>query len=420
MLGCDPGSSAFLLSQSTQSVSRTTVAGVDSPSRGHSVTYAAAAFAVASQLFTNVYPVFVGALASSGRATPAQLGRLATVEYLCMALAAMFAGKILPLTRLRSVAVIASLIEIAAVVATTYVSGDELLPVRAIFAGACGVHVWIQYEFVARSHNPGRLVGLCTTVVVIAAVLMSWLASSYVVPAFGVDGVILFFGLPSFVAILGALMLPRTVAAVPTHPQTNAAPKQSGFSSGSLWLLASAGAWSAWINVLWVYSEPLSRALGMSETTSQAFVVASLISSLAGAGLGALMAERLPSGAVLTAGLTICMAQVIAFLLGVGSTAYVIWFCPFGFVGYFLVPFFVKALAAADSSRQSVVFFPTAQYSGASLGPLIASFVVSPGQYRGGLLVDLGCIAVAIGALWIDLFYRRVSRGSTALEPPAA
>jgi hypothetical protein len=109
----------------------------------------------------------------------------------------------------------------------------------------------------------------------------------------------------------------------------------------------------------------------------------------------------------------VCLAQVISLLGGVGSTAYVIWFSVFGFLGYFLVPFFVKALVAANPDGKAVVFFPAAQYGGGGLGPFAASFVVSSGQYRGGLLIDLGCIAVAIGSLWIGLSYiRRSSRGT--------
>jgi amino acid transporter len=57
-------------------------------------------------------------------------------------------------------------------------------------------------------------------VVMLILSLLTWLASRYVVPAFGVDGVILFFGHPSFVAILGALMLPRKVATKGSTPNS--------------------------------------------------------------------------------------------------------------------------------------------------------------------------------------------------------
>jgi hypothetical protein len=79
----------------------------------------------------------------------------------------------------------------------------------------------------------------------------------------------------------------------------------------------------------------------------------------------------------------------------------------FGFLGYFIVPFFVKVLAAVDFSRSAVVFFPGAQYTGAALGPLLVSFVVASGQYRGGLLVDLTLTLGAIGSLWIGLLGKR-------------
>jgi hypothetical protein len=374
--------------------------------RGYSEFYSIAALAVASQLFTNAYPVFIGALESSGRATPAQLGRLVAVEYFCMAVAATFTGKVLSANRMKQVAFTATLVQIAAVIATTYVSGDHLLLVRGLFAAACGVQVCIQYEAIAAAPRPGRLVGLCTTVVVLVAIPMSWLASNYVYPTFGVDGVIFWFGLPSLLAVLGSLMLPSKVDVLATHTPTHAQPN-SRISAASLWILLSVFGWSAWISVLWVYSEDLSKSIGLPDSASHAAVIASLVCSLGGAGLGAATAEKLPAVKVLGIGLLVCLAQVIAFLAGVGSTAYVAWFGAFGFLGYFLVPFFVKTLVAADHDRPSVAFFPAAQYCGGSLGPLLASLVVAPGQYRGGLLVALADISAAVLTFWIGLAVSR-------------
>jgi hypothetical protein len=383
-------------------------AGIASPNSNLSAIYALVALAVAGQLFINVYPVFLGTLAAAGRATPAQLGRIATVEYLLMALTAMFAGKLLPLTRLRRLAVIAALIQMTAVIATTWVSGNQLLLVRAIFASACGIHIWIKYEFVARSPKPGQLVGICTTVVVLVSMLMSWLGSTVVSRDFGVNGVIVFLGLPCLTAILGSSVLLDALSDVPASTQAVLPRRHVPISPGAWWLLASALTWTAGVSILWIYSGPLSKAIGISEFASRAFVVSSLAGSLAGAGFGAILAERLPAGSVLTVGLILCLAQIGSFLTGVSSTAYVIWFSVFGFLGYFLDPFFVKALVRADRSRQSVVFFPAAIYAGASLGPFIASFVVAPGQYRDGLLIDLGCAAVAICALGTGLSCGRV------------
>jgi hypothetical protein len=378
---------------------------------GLSVIFGAAALAVAGQLFMNVYPVFIGALTDAGRATPSQLGLLTSIEYFCVAWPAMFAGKLLPLTRLRTWAVAAALVELAAVAATTHVSGNQFLPVRAVYASACGIHVWILYEFVARSRNPGRMVGICTTVVAVTGMLMSWLGSRYVLPVLGVNALIVFFGLPSLVAILGAWILPRQVATSPADPQTNTPAVKATLSLSAVCFLISVLTWSAWIDILWIYSEPLAKSIGIAQTASQASPVVALGSSLVGAALGALLSEHLPYGRVLTVGLLVCLAQVSTFLFGsVGSTAYVVWFSAFGFLGYFLIPFFVKGLVATDPSRQSVVWFPAAQYAGPTFGSLIASFFVSPGQYRGGLLVDLGGVTLAICSLWIGMLCRRSIR----------
>jgi len=399
-------SGANAVSESLFPVSQRTSADVVPAYAGYLTTLAMGTLAVASQLFTNVYPVFMGAIATAGRASPAQLGRLATVEYLALALGAMFSGKLLAASRLRTVAIVAGLIQLAAVVATTFASSDWLLPVRAFYAYACGIHLWIMYEFVARSRNPGRFVGICTAVVVIVAVMASWLASNYIAPAFGVNGVILFFGLPGLIAILGSFWLPSTFSEAPSASSTAAA-VQSNYkvSSASLWLLLSVFAWSGWISILWVYVEPVARALGISTTVSQASVLTSLTCSLVGAAAGAALAARLSAGGMLTIGLGAGIAQGVSLLSGIGASGYLVGFGTFGFFGYFLVPFYVKALAAADVKQHSVVFFPGAQYAGASIAPLVVSFVVAPEKYRGGIIIALASIAIAIACAWIGLFY---------------
>jgi hypothetical protein len=409
-------SSANAVSDSLSPVTQRTSADVPSAYTGYLTALAVGTLAVASQLFTNVYPVFMGAIATAGRASPAQLGRLATVEYLALALGAMFSGRLLAGARLRTVAIVAGLIQFAAVIATTLASGDWLLPVRAFYAYACGIHLWIMYEFVARSRNPGRLVGSCTAAVVMVAVIASWLASSYIAPAFGVNGVILFFGLPGLMAIVGSFLLPSTLNEAPGVSST-AAPTESNFKvpAASLWLLLSVFAWSGWISILWVYVEPVARALGISPSVSQASVLMSLTCSLVGAAAGAATAARLSAGGMLTIGLGVGIAQGVSLLSGIGANGYLFGFGTFGFFGYFLVPFYVKALAAADVKKHSVVFFPGAQYAGGSIAPLVVSFVVAPEKYRGGIIIALASIAIAILCAWIGLFSSRRIRSSAGV-----
>jgi hypothetical protein len=405
--------SANAVSDSLSPVTQQTAADVPSAHSGYLTALAVGTLAVASQLFTNVYPVFMGAIAAAGRASPAQLGRLATVEYLALTLGAMFSGKLLAGARLRTVAIVAGVVQLAAVGASTLAAGDWLLPVRAFYAYACGIHLWIMYEFVARSRNPGRLVGVCTAVVVSVAVVASWLASNFVAPAWGVNGVILFFGLPGVIAILGSFSLPNTLSEAPNASEA-AAPAQASFKIplASVWLLLSVFAWSGWISILWVYVEPVARALEIPPGVSQASVLTALSCSLIGAVAGAATAARLSAGGMLTIGLGVGIVQGVSLLSGIGPSAYLIGFGTFGFFGYFLVPFFVKALAAADVKKQAVVFFPGAQYAGGSIAPLIVSFVVSPEKYRGGIFVALASIVIAILCAWIGLLNSRTVAGS--------
>lgn len=66
----------------------------------------------------------------------------------------------------------------------------------------------------------------------------------------------------------------------------------------------------------------------------------------------------------------------------------------FGFLWLFSLPFMVPMVIAADPTRRAAVLVGGAELAGGSLGPLLASFVVSDVDVRGAL--GFGAVSLAL------------------------
>src|SRR5215469_16720075 len=69
----------------------------------------------------------------------------------------------------------------------------------------------------------------------------------------------------------------------------------------------------------------------------------------------------------------------------------------FGFLWLFVLPFLVPMVIAADPSRRAALLIGGAQLVGGSLGPVIASTVVTDSDVRGALA--FGAVAVVISVV---------------------
>src|SRR5437867_12542648 len=129
------------------------------------------------------------------------------------------------------------------------------------------------------------------------------------------------------------------------------------------------------MTIFWVYADPFAQKL--PGTVVKNWLTISLISQILGAACSALLVERLPAFAVIAVGLLISVAQVASILSGVGATGFLIWSAVYGFWGYFLVAFYIKALTQVEASSRAVVYFPGVQVLTASMGPMFVSQIVS-------------------------------------------
>jgi MFS transporter, DHA1 family, inner membrane transport protein len=363
---------------------------------------------IAGNLSSGIYPVFVTSIINSGLATQGNVGIIATAEFLPFGLVILFASKFMAERNLRPIAAGCLITHLLMAYLTTELPLHWLVVCRALFGTASGLLIWIAYAFVARSHHAGRLVAIYTTILMILGVIWSWVGPAIVEPLFSHHGVIMFLTVPSLLALILLPFWPDELEPLPEMPASAANAGKHGLPKAAFLILLSVGAWTVYMSIFWVYSEPLS-ALYSGDITRH-WLTASLLAQIAGAGLAAILAERLPFRATLTVGLAISILHIISIQFGVDGLGFLIWTCIYGFLGYFLVPFYVAALVKADPTRRSIVFFPAAQYLSGSLGPLLVSQVVSDTDLSAGLLIDLAAISFAPLLFWIAMGVHRGSK----------
>jgi MFS family permease len=355
---------------------------------------------IAGSLCGGIYPVFVSSMMAAARVSVSQIGLLAGAEFIPFGLTIMFAGRFLPERRLRLIFGLSLVVHVLSTYMSMTVPFSALVVCRALSGGASGIMLWGAYAFIARSAHASRLVAIYSTVLMLLGVLWSWLIPNFVQPAFGPLGAILMLAVPSMLALLLLPFSPDVLAALPVETNEKGEDR-SGIPLAAWLILCSWGIWMAYMGILWVYYEPLAER--QMDGIVKNWLTISLICQVAGTASSAVLAERLPFRTVLSVGLIIYIAQMVALLHGVGSLSFVIWAGVYGFFGYFLIPYFLSALTASDPSRRSIVYFPAAQYVASSAAPLVVSAVVSDTDLHAGLIVSLVTIAIALPLFWAAL-----------------
>jgi len=359
---------------------------------------------VSGNLTFGIYPVFVTSMVAAGRASAGDIGGLASAEFLPFGLAILFAGRFLPVRQVRSTTAICLLVQLAGCYLTTILTGHLLLAVRCGVGLASGVLVWLCYAYVAQVRHVGRLVAIYTTIQMSYGVVFSWFAPAVIVPRLGHSAVLMLLAGSSLLALMLLPIAPGAFAAPESHSADTL--PAGPMSPAAMFLLVSVVTWSGFGAIFWVYAEPLAASYTDQSRVGH-WLTVSLIFQIAGAALSSVLAERLPYKVVIAVGLLVLNALVVMLLIGASATAFVIWTAIYGFLGYFLVPYYIGALVDLDPSRRSVIYFPAAQMLASSLGPLAASLVIGDGSFRLSLATELVAILVASSTFALGLALKR-------------
>jgi MFS family permease len=354
-----------------------------------------------------IYPVFVSGLLASGKVTTSQVGVLATAEMLPFGLSILLAGIFLRERYLRIVAAICLAVQIILGYASSQVDYEALLFCRAAFGVANGILVWLAFAYLARSLHASKLVAIFIVILMSLGIFISWLEPNYVMPTFGFTGVLLMLVIPSVITILLLPFCPNELKPLPISAETGKKLSHNDVTPAAWFLLGSAGFWSISMYVYWVYASPIAEQFGHG--IASYWLTVSLICQVLGAGAASLLAERLPYRITVTTGLILSATIVGSMLFEISALQFVILNGVSGFLGYFLVSFYIAGAIHTDPTRHSVVYFPAAQNLSGSLGPIAVSQFVSDTDLSLGLVMSFVAVAVALTLFWIGVAVHRKS-----------
>ncbi len=133
----------------------------------------------------------------------------------------------------------------------------------------------------------------------------------------------------------------------------------------------------AGVMAVWVYLVPLGNQSGISTDSMRLTISgATGIQILAGP-LAIVLAGRLTAWQVVVATAAIELAALLATVVSGAVLVWVPALIVFAFCWLFVTPFYISFLISADPTRRSALFVSTAQLIGVSVGPLLASVMIS-------------------------------------------
>jgi hypothetical protein len=342
-------------------------------------------------MIAGVQPLLLGALEQEGRLTAAQLGHAATAELLTMGLAAGIAGGMLKGDHLRWIGLIAGLTLALLDVATTRASGETLTLIRAAAGLPSGLLMWITIGMITRAPRPEQWSGAYLTLQTLAQFLLSLVLTGLVVARYGANGG--FWALAGISGLAGLAAL----AAPPRYAPLAHADAPGGLPSVRGWVaLAACFLFLAFIVAVWVYAEPLSHQAGHRPQIFGYAVSLSLICQVAGGAAATVLAGRLPWFWTLLACAIVDFAILALFASLPGPVMFLVASGVFGFIWLFVLPFLVPMVIEADPTRRAAMLLAGAQLLGGSLGPLLASLVVTDADARGAIAFGAGGLVIAM------------------------
>jgi hypothetical protein len=356
-------------------------------------------------MIAGLQPLLLGALAQEGRLTAAQIGHAATAELLTMGLAAGMAGAWLKAERLKLIALVSGLVLALLNVATLKTTGEMITLVRAAAGVPSGLMIWVTIGMVSRAPRPERWSGIYLTVQTLAQFLLAAALTAWVVGRWGANGGFLALAAVSAFCGLAGLAGPDRYAPLAHEDGVEA----KGIPVAGWVSLTAAFLFLAFIVGVWVYAEPLSRQAGHPPSVAGTAVSLSLACQVLGGAAATVFAHRirwfwaLIGCAILDFGLLFLFANLPKPELYLAATGL------FGFLWLFVLPFLAPMAIEADPSRRSAVLLGGAQLLGGSLGPLMASALVTDTDARGALGFGAAALAVSV-AIAIGLHLQHAKR----------
>jgi hypothetical protein len=283
--------------------------------------------------------------------------------------------------------------------------------VRALAGIPSGIMIWITIAMITRSPTPERWSGIYLTLQTLAQFAVAAALTVWVAPFYGANGGFFSLAVLCAVAAVAALVLPNHFAPLVANSNASSSLPEGeiGRSPGEgLLALTATFLYLAFIVGVWVYAEPLSRQAGHGPSVAGVAVSVSLAFQVLGGATATLLAGKLRWFPTILICSVLNVGCLLSFAALPGESLFIATSAAFGFLWLFVLPFLVPMVIAADHTRRAAVLVGGAELLGASLGPLLASFVVTDRDARGAIV--FGAAALVFALLIALVLHRRESR----------
>ncbi|WP_421738715.1 MFS transporter [Caulobacter sp.] len=355
-------------------------------------------------IMAGVQPVVLGGLVNAGRLDVNQIGWSVTIEFLAIGLGVGLADAFLPPRRLKLVGVVAALVLAGVNLAGLEVSGLGVLVIRALAGLAEGGLVWLTTLMIVRSPTPGRWSGIFLISQAVLQVACAAGIPILVSPSLGANAGFVTLGVSAVLAAAVAFVLPASLAPLAGNKSDEPVlaepiPKVAYVSLAAIFLL-----FSFFIGFL-AYIEQLAGQAGLTPVQGGLAVALALGCSIAGSGLGAVLAERIPYHRAFLVCLPVFLFVLIGLWVLPSPGAFIAFAGLHGLAWGFLQTLQAPFIIESDPSRRAVLLAPSVQAVGAAAGPMLCSFFVSAHEVRGALVAAGACLAasfVLAMMLWLS------------------
>ncbi len=362
-------------------------------------------------MILGVQPVLLGALTQAHRVTDAQLGPLATIEVLALALGSAIGPSVLRTGAMRLKTGILSLLLAGANLAIYGVHSVLMLDLLRGAAGLIeGLMMGATIVITIQNREPDRLNAIFLALSALPQAAMAYLLPVWIVPQYGANGGFTVLAVLSVISAGSCLFLVDRVPAP--------APENTGASvwTGPIFLaLAAVGLQNAAIGGAWDYMQLLADQHHFPPQMAGIAVSGGLIFQVCGAFAVAAWGGRFSFRGALILG-TLCQTGVIA-ALAVAQTPifYVVPALTFGLFWLAMSPFQVRLLIDIDTTRSAALLLTAVSLVGLSIGPTISAIGVHGENVTGAFWIAAGLMAAAF-ALYALISIRAGRPGSAAVQ----
>lgn len=374
---------------------------------------AAMAVGSAALMVMGMQPVILGGLAGTGRLSAEQLGQVATLEVIALAVGTAIGPRLINQGRMRRLTgLLCVLLALADLLMLLAGSPPEIFAARAVAGLLEGMALASTIVVLTHSRQPDRANGIFLAVQTIPQMVAVYAFPTLIIPMFGLASAFMLLSGLAFLAAASAFWLPDRVAIVPP-----ADAKHFGWSAAGTAALVAILVQSAGIGGAWTYVEMLATQRHLASEAVGIALAGLLGTQILGAFLVAWVGWKLSANLALLVG-TIVQATIILWLTGVTHDGSFIIACfAFGLFWLALQPFQLRQIILIDPTRRMALLVVPTTLVGMSLGPLLLSFFVAannviPAFKVGGALLGSSALLYAI-----LLLIARSSRGRPGASP---